>query len=138
MENYDAVKPVYMKQKASICKLMNNEDKTEMENCHKGLTEELKNSFSRALGEDRMYKRPCGFIDDQHIWMMGVQLKYAINKVLHFDHRDFLTAMRNELCPLLGATGVWIVSQYQQRQQEKGNEEKKKKARVLGELLLNW
>jgi hypothetical protein len=44
---------------------MNTEDKTEMENIHKGLMSEAKNSFSKALGEDRMYKRPCGFIEDQ-------------------------------------------------------------------------
>lgn len=115
VENYDEVSPVYLKQKASVVQLMNTEDKKEMENIHKGLIGELKNSFSKALGDDRMYKRPCGFIEDQQIWLMGVNLKYAINKVLHFDHRDFLTAMRCELCPLLGATGVWIVTQYQHR-----------------------
>ena len=135
VENYDEVAPVYLKQKASVVALANTADKNEMTNIHKGLMMESKNGFSNALEADRMYKRPCGFIEDQQVWLMGVNLKYAIKNVLHFDHRDFLTAMRCELSPLLGTCGVWIVQQYQQRQQEKGNDEKKKKARCLVEIL---
>ena len=33
---------------------------------------EMKVAFSGALTKDRMYQRPCGFINDQQIWMLGV------------------------------------------------------------------
>jgi len=33
---------------------------------------EMKVTFSGALTKDRMYHRPCGFINDQQIWMLGV------------------------------------------------------------------
>ena len=40
---------------------------------------DLKNGFMSALGKDRMYKRPCGAVTDQQIWMLGVLVKYLIN-----------------------------------------------------------
>lgn len=39
---------------------------------------DLKTTFMAALGRDRMYKRPCGAVTDQQIWMIGVLLKYFV------------------------------------------------------------
>jgi len=68
-----------------------------------------------ALAKDRMYHRPCGFVTDQQIWMLGVLLKYLLKKVIHFSHADFLTAMRVDLGPLLGDTGLWLLKNYIQK-----------------------
>jgi len=114
------------------------DDENEMINLHKGYTDELKATFSNALAKDRMYHKASGFIEDQQIWLMGVLLKYAINKVLHMNHQDFLAALRCDLCPLLGDTGMWMVQQYKSRQVERGNDEKKKKARTLIDILENF
>jgi len=66
---------------------------------------------------------------------MGVLTKYATKKVLHFSHNDFLMAMRADLTPLLGNTGLWVVKNYMTHQAEKGNEDKKKRARVILEII---
>ena len=43
---------------------LNKEDRSQMENLHKGYLDELRQTFSNALEKDRMYKHPCGFVDD--------------------------------------------------------------------------
>ena len=60
--------------------------------------------------------------------MIGVLTKYLINNVLRFDHADFLRAMRMDLAPLLGEMGLWVLTNYAQRQLEKGKTEKRKMA----------
>ena len=62
--------------------------------------------------------------------MVGVLVKYFVNTVLRFNHRDFMHAIRQDLGPLLGDTGLWALKNYQVHQTEKGNEEKKKMART--------
>lgn len=63
IENYDAVVPMYLELKKPH-ESLNTGDRKEMENMHKGYAEEMKTSFSTALGKDRMYSNPCGFIED--------------------------------------------------------------------------
>jgi hypothetical protein len=67
--------------------------------------------------------------------MLGVLTKYLVKSVLHFSHQDFLTALRVDLGPILGETGLWALRNYQQRQADKGKEEKKVKARVAIDLI---
>jgi len=55
--------------------------------------------------------------------------------VLNFGHQDFLTALRVDLGPVLGETGLWALKSYQLRQADKGNEEKKLRARVAIDLV---
>lgn len=136
-ENYEEVFPVYKELKKPP-ESLNHDDREEMERVHQAQTEELKKDFSDALGTDRMYHKPCGYIEDQQIWMMGVLLKYALKQALHFNHKDFLAALRCDLCPILGNTGLWMLKQYRERQVNKGNEDKKKKARVLIEIIENY
>jgi len=44
--------------------------------------------------------------------MIGVLLKYFVKYVMHFDHLDFLRAIRTDLGPLLGDTGLWALKNY--------------------------
>ena len=90
------------------------------------------------LGKDRMYNRAAGFVTDQQIWMIGVLMKYFLNKVLHFSHDDFMTAFKVDLGPILGECGLWALKNYEVRMSEKGKDEKKKKARVAFELISEY
>lgn len=99
---------------------------------------DFKQGFMAALGRDRMYKRQCGAVTDQQIWMIGVLVKYFVNKVLRFGHTDFIRAVKTDLGPLLGDTGLWALKNYQVHQTQKGNEEKKKMARNAIDLVAKY
>ena len=45
--------------------------------------------------------------------MVGVLVKYFVNQVLRFDHQDFVRAIKTDLGPLLGDTGLWALKNYQ-------------------------
>jgi hypothetical protein len=70
--------------------------------------------------------------------MIGVLTKYFVKQVLRFDHQDFMKAMRNDLPPLLGEMGLWVLTNYANRQQEKGKTEKRKMAQVAIEIVKNY
>jgi len=82
-----------------------------------------------------MYQRPAGFVTDQQIWMLGVLMKYMLNKVMHMSHNDFMTAFKIDLGPLLGECGLWVLKNYEQRMGDKGKTDKKKKARNAIDLI---
>ena len=69
------------------------ESKNNIINMHDAFINELKTNFSSALSKDRLYNRPCGFLNDQQIWMVGVNINYLIESVLRFDHNDFMKAL---------------------------------------------
>ena len=46
--------------------------------------------------------------------MIGVLLKYLINSVMRMDHMDFVRAIKLDLGPLLGDTGLWALKNYMQ------------------------
>jgi len=113
-DNYDVLAEDFLKVRkpgADVSK----EVKQEVLNLHEAHVNELKTNFMAALGRDRMYKRPCGSVTDQQIWMLGVLTKYLVKQVLNFSHTDFLTALRVDLGPILGETGLWALKNYQQR-----------------------
>lgn len=95
-------------------------------------------SFSSALGKDRLYQRPVGFMQDQQIWMIGVLVRYFVKKVLNFDHADFMKAMKEDVQPILGELGLWALTNYSMRQKEKGLLEKKKRASVAIEIIKSY
>lgn len=97
-----------------------------MENLHEAYINEMKNSFSNALNKDRLYFRPAGFIKDSQVWMIGVLRKYLTKEVLRFSHSDFLKALKQDLGPMLGETGLWVLNNYSNKAREKGLTEKRK------------
>ena len=113
-------------------------DQTQLENLHEAMINDQSQGFMAALGRDRMYKRPCGAVTDQQIWMVGVLVKYFVSQVLRFDHKDFLRAIKTDVGPLLGDTGLWALKNYQMRQTQKGNEEKKRMARTAIDLVTKY
>jgi len=67
--------------------------------------------------------------------MLGVSVHYMINSVIRFDHRDFLKAMKVDLGPVLGHTGLWALRQQINFAVETKDNELKKKAKVCLELI---
>ena len=57
---------------------------------------------------------------------------------MRFDHKDFVRAIKTDLGPILGDTGLWALKNYQMHQTQKGNEEKKKIARCAVDLLTKY
>lgn len=136
LENYDKLAPVFLASKK--IESVTIDKKTEVINLHDAYVKEIQERFVVALGKDRMYKRPCGSVTDQQIWMIGVLMKYLMTCVIRFDHKDFMHAVRSDLGPLLGETGLWAIKNYQNRQADKGNDEKKKMGRVAHDLISKY
>ena len=108
LENYDVLAPVFVKEK-SIDMEINDTTKQDIVNIHNAIIDELKVNFSAALGKDRIYHRPCGFCNDQQIWLVGVLVTYFYRQVIRFDHKDFMRAMNIDLGPVLGDLGLWVL-----------------------------
>ena len=70
--------------------------------------------------------------------MIGVLTKYFIKQVLRFNHADFLKAVKLDLGPLLGEMGQWALSNYCNRQREKGKVEKKKMGLLAIDMIKNY
>ena len=90
----------------------------------------MKGTFSAGLHKDRLYQRPSGFIEDNKVWLIGVQLRYLVKTMLRFDHIDFLKALRVDISPMLSEVGLWVLKNYEVRQKEKGKQEKRKMTQV--------
>ena len=92
-DNYDVLAPYFLETKkpAGGLTVANQE---EILNLHNAFVNEIQQGFMAALAKDRMYKRPCGSVTDQQIWLVGVLVKYFVNTVLRFNHRDFMHAIR--------------------------------------------
>ena len=58
-----------------------------------------------------------------------------INSVLRFDHKDFLKAIKIDLGPILGNTGLWALRQLSNHAKEVKDTELKKKAAVSIEII---
>jgi hypothetical protein len=63
LENYSELAPVYVKSK-NLPVEVNADNEKDIKNMHQAYISELKVNFSSALGKDRMYHRPCGFLND--------------------------------------------------------------------------
>mgnify|MGYP004292816833 CR=1 FL=1 len=58
-----------------------------------------------------------------------------IDNVLRFDHKDFLKAVKIDLGPILGHTGLWALRQLSNQAKEANDKELKKKSAVAIELV---
>lgn len=62
--HFKKLAPEFIKQK-NLKVEMNADTEKDILNMHEAFIGELKVSFSAALGKDRLYHRPCGFLNDQ-------------------------------------------------------------------------
>ena len=133
--HFDELAPVFLSQRKLDIDHTDESKKTEILNLHDAGITEMKNDFSTSLGKDRLYHKPCGFLNDQQIWMLGVNLNYLLTSVLHFDHKDFIKAIKIDLGPLLGHTGLWALRQLSNHAKEVKDTDLKKRAAVATELI---
>lgn len=105
-ENFDLLAPEFIKIKQLTIEIT-DENRQDVQKMHDAFINELKTNFSAALSRDRLYNRPCGFLNDQQIWMVGVNIQYFLESVLRFDHADFMRALKLDLGPVLGEMGLW-------------------------------
>jgi hypothetical protein len=132
--NYKVLAPIYVKSK-NLTIEVNDDTEKDIKNMHKAYIAELKTNFSTALGKDRMYHRACGFINDQQIWMVGVQIQFMINQALRFSHKDFMKALILDLGPVLGDLGLWSLKCLKDVAQDKKDNDLKKKIQVCIEIV---
>ena len=74
-------------------------------------------------------------MNDGQIWMLKVLKIYFVEQVLRFDHKDFLTALRDDLPPLLSNIGVFIMENWINRLNEQGDKAKAKQVKVALEII---
>lgn len=67
--------------------------------------------------------------------MLGVNINYFVNSVLRFDHKDFLKAMKMDVGPILGHTGLWALRCLSNHAKEIGDKDLKKKAQIGTEII---
>ena len=65
-EHYTILAPIYVASKKLPIEVKPDTEQ-DIKNMHDANINELKVAFSTALGKDRMYHRPCGFLNDQQI-----------------------------------------------------------------------
>ena len=133
-QHYSELAPSFVRTKKLPLEI-NQETQVDILNMHEAFVNEIKNDFSAALSKDRLYHKPAGFINDQQSWLIGVQVNYFINKVLRYSHTDFLKAVRTDLGPVLGNTGLWALKRQATMAKEAGDAELRKKANAATELI---
>lgn len=133
-ENYAVLAPVYVKSK-NLPVEVKPENEKDIKNMHQAFISELKVNFSAALGKDRMYHRPCGFLNDQQIWMVGVQLEFMASQAIRFSHKDFVKSLILDLGPILGDLGLWSLKCLQDVAKEKKDNDLKKRLQVCLEIV---
>jgi len=131
-DNYAALSPNFMKSKNVPEELQQEAEVLKM---HDAFIGELKIGFSAALSKDRMYHRPCGFINDQQIWMVGVQINYFINTVLRYNHNDFVKAIKIDLGPVLGDLGLWVLNNLKAQAKANKQDDLKKKIQTVIDIV---
>lgn len=132
-KNVDTLKGEFFKRKHSEeLKIDSNE---EVLNLHDAYVNELMNKFTNAMRNDQLYKRATAYMTDGLIWMMKVLKIYMVEKVLRFDHKDFLTAVRDDIPPLISEVGVWLFEVAINREKETGDKEKLKKLKTCLDII---
>ena len=62
-------------------------------------------------------------------------INYFLNSVLRFDHKDFIKAIKIDVGPILGYTGLWALRCLSNHAKEVKDNELKKKVAVATELI---
>jgi hypothetical protein len=63
-EHFETLAPLYLKQRKLQIDYNDESKKNDILNLHNAGITEMKNDFSACLGKDRLYHKPCGFLND--------------------------------------------------------------------------
>ena len=58
-----------------------------------------------------------------------------MTQVLHFNHEDFLTALRIDLNPLLSNTGLWMAQRFAARSKLVDDADGRKRAQIVCDII---
>ena len=111
------------------------DNQKEILNMHDAFIQELKIQFSTALGKDRLYNRPAGFLNDQQLYLIGVNIEYFLNSAIRYDHKDFCKAIKEDLGPILGNVGMWVAKNLREQAKEQKDEDLKKKLQIIHDII---
>jgi len=132
-KNIDALKDTFIKRKHyEEMKLDTNE---KILNLHDVYVKDLMNKFTDAMRKDQLYKRATAFMNDGLIWMMKVLKLYMADTVLRFNHADFLTAVKDDIPPLVSEVGIWLFEVAVAREKELGNKDKMKQYKTCLDII---
>jgi len=67
--------------------------------------------------------------------MLGVNINYFLTSVLRFDHKDFIKAIKIDVGPILGYTGLWALRCLSNHAKEVKDTDLKKRVAVATELI---
>lgn len=82
-----------------------------------------------------MYQLPSGFMLDSQIFLIGLLSHQFVEKVLRFNHVDFLKALKVDLGPILGNVGLWALKNLQSRARQSGDDTLKKKYNICIDIV---
>lgn len=58
--------------------------------------------------------------------------------MLHFSHSDFIKAIKQDLGPVFGECGLWVLTNMANRYKDKGKTEKRRKAQVSIDMVKSF
>jgi hypothetical protein len=104
-------------------------------NLHNGYIQELGKRFTKAYENDKLYARASSFLQDVQIWLLGVLKRYFRDEVLRFNHVDFMRAIKEDLLPLVGEVGLYLLDNWQRRLKEKKKMDKRKMVQTCIDIV---
>lgn len=84
------------------------------------------------MKKDSLYKNAPAFMNDGQIWLLKVLKLYFVNQVLRFNYQDFMTAIKDDLPPLISYMGLWIMETWLARVKEIGDQKEFEKQIKVG------
>ena len=131
-DNIEVLKSAFFERKG----LEPIEAKEEIINLHDAFVTEHLSKFSEAMKKDQLYERATAFMNDGMIWMLKTLKIYFIEKVLRFNHQDFLIALRDDIPPLFSYVGMWLMDNHLNRIKELGaSKEEQKKVKTCIDII---
>ena len=115
--------------------MMKIDSDEEIINLHDAYVSEMSTKFANAMRKDQLYKRATAFMTDGMVWMMKVLKIYMVDTVLHYNHKDFLAALEEDIPPMLSEVGIWIIEVAMMREKELGNKDRMKKYRTCLDII---
>ena len=132
-KNVTELRDHFLKRKHSEELKLDSEE--EVLNLHNAYVNEMMNKFTNAMRKDQLYKRATAYMTDGLIWMMKVLKIYMVEKVLRFNHEDFLKAVRDDIPPLISEVGIWLFEVAISREKELGNKDKMKQYKTCLDII---
>ena len=61
-----------------------------------------------------------------------------VNRVIYFDHSDFLITLKNEILPLFSRLGIYVLKNWENHIKTKGNKEKRRRIKITIDIIIAY